>query len=118
MSSVIDGSFESGCVSNPTLPATVAIEGALASGFGNAELHHLQGRHRSFFNSRRRMGLVAQHIHPAWEDHMPVQRKAEEAGVFYPSELALLGRCSTGSSPTLYLISDAKRWRPGSLQIT
>ncbi|MER9227173.1 hypothetical protein NKI72_32355 [Mesorhizobium sp. M0437] len=59
MSSVIDGSFESGCVSKPHFTgelsmtnakplANSAIEGALASGFGTAELHHLQGCDRSF----------------------------------------------------------------------
>ncbi|RWK47580.1 MAG: hypothetical protein EOR48_31970 [Mesorhizobium sp.] len=56
MSSVIDGSFESGWCQQPDLTGELsmttakplarysAIEGALASGFATAELHHLWGR--------------------------------------------------------------------------
>ncbi|RUW86737.1 hypothetical protein EOA13_25930 [Mesorhizobium sp. M7A.F.Ca.US.011.01.1.1] len=56
MSSVIDGSFESGWCQQPDLtgePSMTtakplarysAIESALASGFATAELHHLWGR--------------------------------------------------------------------------
>jgi hypothetical protein len=58
MSSVIDGSFESGWCQQPDLTGELsmttakplarysAIEGALASGFATAELHHLWGRDR------------------------------------------------------------------------
>ncbi|WP_352851963.1 hypothetical protein [Mesorhizobium sp. M0437] len=49
---------------------------------------------------------------------MPIHRKAEEAGVFYPSELALLGRVFDRLKSDALSDSDAKRWRPGSLQIT
>ncbi|MER9682649.1 hypothetical protein NKJ23_25555 [Mesorhizobium sp. M0184] len=56
MSSVIDGSFESGWCQQPDLTGELsmttakplarysAIESALASGFATAELHHLWGR--------------------------------------------------------------------------
>jgi len=56
MSSVIDGSFESGWCQQPDLTGELsmttakplarygAVEGALASGFATAELHHLWGR--------------------------------------------------------------------------
>jgi hypothetical protein len=55
MSSVIDGSFESGWCQQPDLTGELsmttakplarysAIEGALASGFATAELHHRPG---------------------------------------------------------------------------
>ncbi|RWN03567.1 MAG: hypothetical protein EOR84_00810 [Mesorhizobium sp.] len=57
MSLVIGGSFESGCVSNPTFRRTSitaatplarysAVEGVLASGFATADLHHAVGHDR------------------------------------------------------------------------
>ncbi|MER9708464.1 hypothetical protein NKJ10_30645, partial [Mesorhizobium sp. M0204] len=61
MSSVIDGSFESGWCQQPDLTGELsmttakplarysAIEGALASGFATAELHHLFGTRPVFF---------------------------------------------------------------------
>ncbi|RWN46439.1 MAG: hypothetical protein EOR99_36855, partial [Mesorhizobium sp.] len=64
MSSVIDGSFESGWCQQPDLTGELsmttakplarysAMEGALASGFATAELHHLRGRDRPFPTAR------------------------------------------------------------------
>lgn len=37
------------------------------------------------------VGLAPQ-TYLVWEGYMPIRRKAEEAGVFNPSEVALLGR--------------------------
>ncbi|TIL43309.1 MAG: hypothetical protein E5Y86_22995, partial [Mesorhizobium sp.] len=65
MSSVIDGSFESGWCQQPDLSGELsmttakplarysAIEGALASGFATAVLHHLWGRDPIHQKSRR-----------------------------------------------------------------